>query len=531
MDFTAYIAGLPAAKRALLYRSPWTSLAVFRNLPPLAQAYVMRLLFVPAPFPAEFVDSWCRPSAWGPHRSALEALRGLDVLVEVDPAAAQAALQQQQQQAGRPAGRGIKRPAGAGGPPGRPLLALQPDFRDQLQRVVCEGSTLMGGDVPASAASATPSLEALSDWAGRQWEALQLYMLGATRKPPGLPQPLRSVGYADLDLRALLMEAGLLALPQHVGGRPAGGGGGLAVTRAGFQFLLQPRDRQLWAVLREYISGAEASSGDELASSLSFLLQLGFRRVGQAGAWGSLRPPEQRMAAHLVQLGLLSVGQAVDGALYYTPTHLASSLCGGGAAGGGAALFAAAAAGGGPARAGGSGAAGGGGGSEGGGAGSDAYIIVESNYRVYAYTRSPVTIAVLELFVRREALLPNLFVGSIRRDSILSALARGITAAELVAYLAARPHPAIASRTPVVPEVVSDQIKLWEDSLNRLTAEAAVLYENMESRDLYERAVSFSRQSGTLLWEDAAKMRFVALDAGHEAMKGFIMRAKQDLKI
>lgn len=51
MDFTAYIANLPSGKRALLYRSPWTSLAVFRNLPPLAQAYVMRLLFLPGPFP------------------------------------------------------------------------------------------------------------------------------------------------------------------------------------------------------------------------------------------------------------------------------------------------------------------------------------------------------------------------------------------------------------------------------------------------------------------------------------------------
>lgn len=46
--------------------------------------------------------------------------------------------------------------------------------------------------------------------------------------------------------------------------------------------------------------------------------------------------------------------------------------------------------------------------------------------QVYAYTRSPVTIAVMELFVRREALLPNLFVGAIRRDSILGALQKWV---------------------------------------------------------------------------------------------------------
>ncbi|EFJ51815.1 hypothetical protein VOLCADRAFT_35893, partial [Volvox carteri f. nagariensis] len=90
----------------------------------------------------------------------------------------------------------------------------------------------------------------------------------------------------------------------------------------------------------------------------------------------------------------------------------------------------------------------------------------------------------------------------------------GIAADELVSYLAARPHPSIASRTPVVPEVVSDQIRLWEASMNRLRADSVVLYENLASRELFERALAFSRSSGTLLWEDSGQMRFVALDAG-----------------
>lgn len=67
--------------------------------------------------------------------------------------------------------------------------------------------------------------------------------------------------YQELDVRSLLLEAGLLGAPGGAGG---GGprrlvAGGLSVTQRGFQFLLQPSDRQLWAVLREYISGAEAA--------------------------------------------------------------------------------------------------------------------------------------------------------------------------------------------------------------------------------------------------------------------------------
>lgn len=84
-----------------------------------------------------------------------------------------------------------------------------------------------------------------------------------------------------------------------------------------------------------------------------------------------------------------NVPQAADGRVYYTPTRLASSLCGGSSAGSGGA---------GGAAAGGGGAATGAGGRDRGGAGahsavlegagSDAYIIVESNYRVGAGGRA-----------------------------------------------------------------------------------------------------------------------------------------------
>jgi hypothetical protein len=51
----------------------------------------------------------------------------------------------------------------------------------------------MRGDVPPAAAAAAPTLEQLGEWAARQWEALQLFLLGAARAPPGLP-PLLKVG-------------------------------------------------------------------------------------------------------------------------------------------------------------------------------------------------------------------------------------------------------------------------------------------------------------------------------------------------
>lgn len=51
--------------------------------------------------------------------------------------------------------------------------------------------------------------------------------------------------------------------------------------------------------------------------------------------------------------------------------------------------------------------------------------------RVYAYTTSPVQQSILRLFVRCDALLPNLFVGTLTRESVKSALEVGITAEQV----------------------------------------------------------------------------------------------------
>lgn len=111
-------------------------------------------------------------------------------------------------------------------------------------------------------------------------------------------------------------------------------------------------------------------------------MQLGFRRVGQPCAWSELQNDSERaIAAHMMQLGLLRpfkadaeyphAGSRVDDKkhvklepqqLFFCPTRLASSLCDGFTH---SAMYANADIAGG-------------------------HIIVETNYRVYAFTTSKV---------------------------------------------------------------------------------------------------------------------------------------------
>lgn len=73
--------------------------------------------------------------------------------------------------------------------------------------------------------------------------------------------------------------------------------------------------------------------------------------------------------------------------------------------------------------------------------------------QVYAYTASPFQTGILRMFARSECILPNLFVGVLTRESVTGALACGLSADQIVAYLRQHAHPHVAARSPVVPEV------------------------------------------------------------------------------
>ena len=54
--------------------------------------------------------------------------------------------------------------------------------------------------------------------------------------------------------------------------------------------------------------------------------------------------------------------------------------------------------------------------------------MLETNFKVYAYTANPLQIAVLNLFVHLKARFPNFVTGQITRESIRRGLTNGITA-------------------------------------------------------------------------------------------------------
>ena len=124
------------------------------------------------------------------------------------------------------------------------------------------------------------------------------------------------------------------------------------------------------------------------------------------------------------------------------------------------------------------------------------FIILETNYRIYAYTSSPLQIAVLSLFASLKARFRNMVVGMITRDSIRSALINGITAIQIIEFLKKHASKEMRKNSPVLPVTVVDQIRLWELERNRLGIKSGMIHDFLFSN---KGEASFIPAGGTVV--------------------------------
>lgn len=274
----------------------------------------------------------------------------------------------------------------------------------------------------------------------------------------------------------------------------------MKITSAGFQFLLHSPHAQLWTLLLQYLHMAEVPHAFmrflvmrtkhcepfvqerqmDLVEVLSFLLMLSTMELGQDYSTENLSPTQLTMLEDLRDYGLVwqrkvsilriyldqtfSMNSLANMILVlyqqpssrrFSPTRLATTLTSSSpplptTSGAGALMQST-------------------------GSSSEGFIILETNYRLYAYTGirncldrmdwvlsghidNPLQTAVLNLFVALKSRFPNLVVGSITRDSVKKALANGISADQvhhitlplkwnadiffqIISYLIAHAHP------------------------------------------------------------------------------------------
>lgn len=351
---------------------------------------------------------------------------------------------------------------------------LNPMFQMNLREHIVHGGVLPREPMAANITVRLPSLEELDNYVAQQWECFLLHLINSAEAEV----TTKSISASMMKV----FQRGLLSQRDREGA---------LLTESGFQFLLMDTNAQLWYIIREYISNSE-DRGVDSADLISFLLELSFHVTGEAYNINTLDDVQRTTVKDLADLGLIKLQQGRKDS-WFIPTKLATNLS--------ISLSDASSR-------------------------KQGYVVVETNFRLYAYSTSKLHCEILKLFSRVEYQLPNLIVGSITKENLYKAFANGITADQIISFLQQNAHPRVAERVPSVPENVTDQIRLWESDLNRVEMTPAHFLDDFPSRDVFEAACDFAREYSSLLWEDSKKMRLIVKTEIYAHMKEFLNNQK-----
>lgn len=350
---------------------------------------------------------------------------------------------------------------------------INPTFQTNLQKLLTLGEVLPREPMPSDITVRLPSLEDLEVYALEQWECFLLQLINSAQaeRPSNISSSMMKI-----------FQRGLLSQREKEAPR---------LTESGFQFLLMDTNAQLWYIIREYISNSE-ERGVDPADLISFLLELSFHVTGKAYNSNTLTEVQRSLIKDLTDLGLVKLQQGRKES-WFIPTKLATNLS--------VSLTDSSSR-------------------------KQGFVVVETNFRLYAYSTSKLHCEILRLFSRIEYQLPNLIVGAITKESLYNAFENGIAAEQIIAFLQQNSHPRVAERMPSIPENVTDQIRLWESDLNRVEMNPAHYYDEFPSRDVFEAACDYAREWNGLLWEDSKTMRLVVKAEIHMHMREHLRRQK-----
>ncbi|XP_062162506.1 general transcription and DNA repair factor IIH subunit TFB2 [Alnus glutinosa] len=350
---------------------------------------------------------------------------------------------------------------------------INPTFQTNLQKLLTLGEVLPREPMPSDITVRLPSLEDLQVYALEQWECFLLQLINSAQaeRPSNISSSMMKI-----------FQRGLLSQREKEAPR---------LTESGFQFLLMDTNAQLWYIIREYISNSE-DRGVDPADLISFLLELSFHVTGKAYNSNTLTEVQRSLIKDLTDLGLVKLQQGRKES-WFIPTKLATNLS--------VSLTDSSSR-------------------------KQGFVVVETNFRLYAYSTSKLHCEILRLFSRIEYQLPNLIVGAITKESLYNAFENGIAAEQIITFLQQNSHPRVAERMPSIPENVTDQIRLWESDLNRVEMTPSHYYDEFPSRDVFEAACDYAREWNGLLWEDSKTMRLVVKAEIHMHMREHLRRQK-----
>lgn len=109
------------------------------------------------------------------------------------------------------------------------------------------------------------------------------------------------------------------------------------------------------------------------------------------------------------------------------------------------------------------------------------YLIIESNFKIYAYTENNFEKSMLEFLCDIEYIFPTFIVGNITRSSIRRALKKGASSQSILKFFSLHANNLMDYKSLFngivynIPENVAQQIIIWEEEKNAIISQKGII--------------------------------------------------------
>eukprot|EP00941_MAST-03F_sp_MAST-3F-sp1_P003050 g3050.t1 len=531
-SFLLWLQELPSKSLDSLYNDQWNAQMVFQALSPLAKQYVMRMLCLDS-LPISVMESWLLPAGKESHVKAMRTLRALRIIQTSSDDADSVFLHRK----------------------------FQEQFKAAVSNLQMPWQAVNFFQNPTNP---PPSPSELCETASAKWNAVLHHLVGSSSGLP-LTQSMRQI---LLDTKLVREKSAVVSLSKEKsnkkekkkgkltitfhrksiknaigkgdknvvndskdissdGSPPAGRRLRLTqnkkheITSVGYEFLLQGTREQIWRFLKRYFLILRQRDAD-MASAVGLIIRLGFCTLGEAYSVEFLSQTQKSMLSHLEDFGMvhrhhltvLSIGGkrfGKKGKLMecFFPTSFGINLLNGflenqnerkniipSSNVSSTEIV------------------------------NDTFsLVVETNFRIYAYTNSELHVYMLKLFANLLYRLPNMVLAVITRASATSALKAGISAKQICQFLKQNAHPQMINSALAqggngcLPENVVDQLYLWERERKRVSACPAG-YIELRNANQAKKVQKWARAKKVLLW--ANRISIVVRSSHLQACKDFV---------
>lgn len=246
------------------------------------------------------------------------------------------------------------------------------------------------------------------------------------------------------------------------------------ITFKGFEFLLKSRKEQLWSMIFESInilSDNDSANKSKLLILLAEIVLIGKNKIVKINETDN---SEQIFLNFLKSLGIIEIDNKIKilpfiEALTEDKLNLA-----------------------------------------------DKFLIFETNYMLYAYTKNKTVISILNLFCKQINTFPNLTIFTINEESAKKAFDFGVTAKQIIDFLEMR------VKSENLDKSVKEQIQIWEDKNNRIVEKDCFVYKDFDNLSEFFKLKEFIAEKKALIYSNESKRLIVGEVFVHEDVKNFI---------